>query len=311
LENVEVRLSHLEYRVRCIEGTATHDDKWSTPAMASGYTPAEISDYTPATTTTGYTPPWDYSSQRYTNSLGHTSAPFAQGYTPSTEYSLVPPPPEYTPSLQYNSASRYTPSTYNPASAWPNCQVTAPPFTPTLQSYGQMSSTPPQYTPSPVGAGVTGVPSPICVDLTPSQPSQNITPPPSVVPRPFLAKGRPNTRYLSSSSIPTHQLRNIDEVIAQNRSLVHKDTAGTLCQILAREAVFGKDILARCTVTGNGGKTALPLQEMNSLKMKIFSLFPAYHSSPEQFESVWKRCTTSIEQACGRHRREMEKRGNL
>ena len=68
--------------------------------MASGYTPAEASGYTPATTTAGYTPPLDYSSQRYTHSLGHTSAPLTPGYTPSTEYSLVPPPPEYTPSLQ-------------------------------------------------------------------------------------------------------------------------------------------------------------------------------------------------------------------
>ena len=35
-----------------------------------------------------------------------------------------------------------------------------------------------------------------------------------------------------------------------------------------------------------------------------------YHRSPEQFESVWKICTKAIEQACGRHRRELEQRGH-
>ena len=60
----------------------------------------------------------------------------------------------------------------------------------------------------------------------------------------------------------------MDDVISQHRNLLHEESAGTLCQILAKEAIFGKDLLARCTVTGKGGTLALPLQEMNDLKRK-------------------------------------------
>lgn len=143
---------------------------------------------------------------------------------------------------------------------------------PALQSYDQMSLTPmsfPQtydqplllppttHTPSPVGAA-SGMNVGAAVMSSPTDSS-----PAPVVPRgPYLAVGKSNTRYLPSSAIRKDQLRNIDELIAQHRNLVHKDTAGTLCQILAREAVFGRDILAQCTITGHGGKTALPLQEL-------------------------------------------------
>ena len=120
---------------------------------------------------------------------------------------------------------------------------------------------------------------------------------------PFLAVGNPNSNYLPSSAIPTHQLRNVDDVIAQHRNLLHEDSAGTLCQILAKEAIFGKDLLLQCTVTGKGGTLALPVNEMNNLKKKIF---PKYHNSPEQFEPTWKKCTTATEQACRRLRREKQ-----
>ena len=87
---------------------------------------------------------------------------------------------------------------------------------------------------------------------------------------------------------------NIDEVIAQHPNYVNKPNAGTLCQIFARESVFGKNVLARCTVSENGGKTALPFHELTQLKIKIFSFFPKYANSPAQFESLWKTCTKAI-----------------
>ena len=140
--------------------------------------------------------------------------------------------------------------------------------------------------------------------------SISVTPPSVLVSSgPFLAVGNPNSNYLPLSAIPIHQLRNVDDVIPRHRNLLHKDSAGTLCQTLAKEAIFGKDLLSQCTVTGKGGTLALPVNEMNNLKKKIFSLFPKYHNSPEQFEPTWKKCTTAIEQACGRLRREKQKRG--
>ena len=64
--------------------------------------------------------------------------------------------------------------------------------------------------------------------------------------------------YLPLGEIPTHQLRNCDDVIAQHRKLIDDDGAGTLCQILPKKAIFGKDVMERCTVTGRGGTRALP-----------------------------------------------------
>ena len=227
---------------------------------------------------------------------------YGSASTWQSSYQQMPPPP-FLPSSQLFGQSHQT------HSATPGFNTSSPISSPVLHSYDQMSLTPagasfnpvppsypqtydqPSYlsetthTPSPVGAasnmnvGVAAVPSP--TDSAPIGPGQNVTPPTPVVPRdPYLAVGRSNTRYLPSSAIRKDQLRDINEVVAQHRNLVHKDTAGTLCQILAREAVFGKDVLARCTITGNGGKTALPLQELNNLKIKMFSLFPAYHNSP-------------------------------
>ena len=115
------------------------------------------------------------------------------------------------------------------------------------------------------------------------------------------------SNYLPLSEIPTHQLRICDDVIAQHRKLINDDCVGTLCQILAKEAIFGKDVMERCTVTGRGGTHALPFQPMNDLKAKMFQLLPRYHSAPEQFEPVWKKCMVAIEQACGRLRRDKEK----
>ena len=112
------------------------------------------------------------------------------------------------------------------------------------------------------------------------------------------------TNYLPASEIQSHQLRNSDEVITQHRKLINDDGAGTLCQILAKEAFFGKDIMKLCTVTGRGGTHALPFQLMNEPKAKTFKLLPQYRTAPEQFEPVWKKCVVAIEQAFGRLRRD-------
>ena len=125
---------------------------------------------------------------------------------------------------------------------------------------------------------------------------------------PLLPTVNQHCNYLPSSEISSHQLRNIDDVIAQNRKLINDDGAGTLCQILVKEAIFGKEVMERCTVSGRGGSLALPFQQMKDLKMKMFQLLPKYHTAPEQFEPVWKRCVVAIEQACGRLRREKKKR---
>ena len=82
--------------------------------------------------------------------------------------------------------------------------------------------------------------------------------------------------------------------------------AGGLCQVLAREAFFSKDVLIQCTPkarrrAGVQKNTAgLPRAEMQTLKVTRFNLFPKYRSCPTQFKSIWKVCSKAVENACRR-----------
>ena len=123
----------------------------------------------------------------------------------------------------------------NTEAGWPNYamgyQMTPPPFPPMLQSNNQIAPTPPTYMPSSWGTGsnmrVPNVPIPISTSSTTTVgKSISVTPPSVLVSSgPFLAVGNPNSNYLPSSAIPTHQLRNIDDVITQHRNLLHEDSA--------------------------------------------------------------------------------------
>jgi len=343
LENIEVKLSHLEYRIRCIEINAINtaaahppSEYNITPLWTStmGYQmpashPSMLESYnqmsTPSSMVTGvnvginggfpleststksaaaaYNTPSTWAAMGYQMSTSHL--PMLDSYnqmsthTPSTMAASINMEINSGPSLESTSTN----SAYNTPSNWSAMNYQMPNPLPALrQSYNMLTRVQTQ-TPPPVcaiGASPesTGAANGPPTSVTPPQPTSG----------PFLAVGKPNTRYLPSSAINKDKLRNIDEVIAQYPNYVNKPSAGTLCQIFARESVFGKDVLACCTVSGNSGKTALPLHELNQLKIKIISLLPKYVNSPAQFESLWKTCTTAIEQAIGRHRREYEKR---
>ena len=84
---------------------------------------------------------------------------------------------------------------------------------------------------------------------------------------------------------------------------MQEDKAGTICQKLAREAVFGKEIMSRCTPAGSKELPALPKAELFTLKT-IYQQIPMYWRKPEEFENVWKtKCWVAIEQACRHFRR--------
>ena len=77
---------------------------------------------------------------------------------------------------------------------------------------------------------------------------------------------------------------------------------GTLAAKLAREAYFGEDVLAKCTVSGDRDLPGLPIVELQQLKQTLFAQFPAYWRSPHEFEPLWSTATTSIGQLCKRLR---------
>ena len=89
---------------------------------------------------------------------------------------------------------------------------------------------------------------------------------------------------------------------------VEKGEVGLLAITLAREAIFGNEIMAECTPTGTKNKKALPQKELFQIKLAIFQLYPNFWLEPERFEDVWRVCHTAIQQACGRQARDAKKR---
>ena len=107
---------------------------------------------------------------------------------------------------------------------------------------------------------------------------------------------------LPSSEICKNKLRSVQEVLAENVKLQTESLAGTLCQKLAKEAIFGKDVMKKCTPAGSREYPALPQAELYELKKIMYSQFPRFNSCPGAFESVWKKCMVAVEQACKRLR---------
>ena len=69
---------------------------------------------------------------------------------------------------------------------------------------------------------------------------------------------------------------------------------GELAVKLAREAIFGDDVLAQCTPGGSRELPALPNDELNPLKEGMFEQFSQYWSNPVEFEAVWSVCFNAV-----------------
>ena len=70
---------------------------------------------------------------------------------------------------------------------------------------------------------------------------------------------------------------------------------GTLAVKLAREAYFGADLMAMCTIQGSKGLAPLPkdgINHMKRLQMRYFGV------SNVEFAALWKICEDSIGHAC-------------
>ena len=109
---------------------------------------------------------------------------------------------------------------------------------------------------------------------------------------------------LPSSAIAKDSLRPIEEVLNNEPGKeILLERAGTVCQKLAREAIFGSEIMRRCTPAGSKDLPALPKAELYQLKTIMFQQLPSFWRKPDAFEKLWKdKCWKAIEQACKRQR---------
>ena len=115
-------------------------------------------------------------------------------------------------------------------------------------------------------------------------------------------KSRKTCTILASSTIPKATLKDPDEVIARYKNYHTISKAPTLATKLASQAYFGEQVLKRCTVLGYREQPALPIDELNDLRQKLFSLFPQFWTNPLDFESTWAACVEAIGQCCKRLR---------
>ena len=110
---------------------------------------------------------------------------------------------------------------------------------------------------------------------------------------------------LPSSEIATDKLISVEEALENVMKGGRKaPLPSTVTQSLAKSAIFGTDIMKRCTPSGSNSLSALLKAEMQNLKRHVFRVFPRYWHSPAAFEVEWKtKCWPAMEQACRRLRR--------
>ena len=78
-----------------------------------------------------------------------------------------------------------------------------------------------------------------------------------------------------------------------------------MAAVLAREAYFGEEVMARCTAQGYGDKPGLPAAELGAMKEEIRRLYPNYLNNNEE---KWTKCLESISSACKRARAKQAKK---
>ena len=112
-----------------------------------------------------------------------------------------------------------------------------------------------------------------------------------------------NKKVLLSSEIRRETLSSVEVVLAQSTKLKGEGKAGTLAQKLAKECIFGEDVLKQCTPLGTSTLPALPSAELQQLKQIMLQQVPQYWRAPEDFETIWSRCLEAIQQCCKRLRK--------
>ena len=107
---------------------------------------------------------------------------------------------------------------------------------------------------------------------------------------------------LSSSVIQKQKLQSPEAVLAKYSKLCCESRVATLSVKLAKDAYFGSEVLAKCTVMGERELPGLPRTELSEMKKILFLQFPNFWQSKQQFEPLWKLCVDAVGQLCKRER---------
>ena len=115
------------------------------------------------------------------------------------------------------------------------------------------------------------------------------------------SRTRCSSPQASSGTIPPlpfstpPKLRTVEQVLISNPG---QDEAALrkLTTALAREAIFGRDELAKKSLTGRTGTEELDKQKIDYIKSIVRSRVPK--KSDVEFESIWKWCRRSLSKSC-------------
>ena len=138
--------------------------------------------------------------------------------------------------------------------------------------------------------------------FTPSPPRHSRRSEPNSSPLPLSKLQASNPHALPSSRIDRSKLETVEKVIEKYPRLRAECKAGTLAWKVAKEAIFGPEVMKECTPVGSRDKPGLPTKELSELKKVMFTQYPQYWKNPVEFEPVWKRCLESVQQGCKRMR---------
>jgi len=145
--------------------------------------------------------------------------------------------------------------------------------------------------------------SPTCPDPTTETSRQTAkSPEHSLQPRALEISNVNPDNSLPSSVINKEKLAEADVVIKKYLKLKGVSKASTLTVKLAKEAIFGENVMKQCTVAGTREHPGLPFDELRELKQEVFKQFPQYWRTPVEFEDIWKLCFDALGQACKRLR---------
>ena len=124
--------------------------------------------------------------------------------------------------------------------------------------------------------------------------------PPAVRPIIKIINPLPSSDIIKSNLISFEEFKS-HYVDGQNHDMLY------ICQKLALEVVFGRDVLERCSPYGRGSYPGLPAVELNQLKQMVLDCFPSLWNDSDEFEERWLICIQGLSKYCSTFRRALEK----
>ena len=207
------------------------------------------------------------------------------------EHFIQREPPLYHPSLYYQSPQY--PHFLSNASYPPKPLSSQLPPPMTSPSYSLPPPT--TSTPHPLPPPMTSPSHPLPPPIIPPCSSQNASSTQEdVCPDPLPLSRSSGDKALPSSEIKKDKLSSVQEVLDKYSHLIKK--GATIRNIrmlsikLAKEAIFGADVMARCTPGGTREYPGLPRKELYELKKIALEQYPQYWNCLHIFEDV---CTWS------------------